>query len=105
MFIEDRKQREEEKKAQEGEAAGGGAACGGGSLRKGPFISRCLLQDTTDQHAGEVYLLASAVKFTVCQQLGCFRDLPAQEGTGGPPEQLPAHLSASRGLAFSAVQG
>lgn len=52
MFIENRKQREEEKKAQEGEAAGGGAACSGGSLRKDPFISCRLLQDTADQHAG-----------------------------------------------------
>lgn len=91
MFIENRKQREEEKKAQEGEAAGGGGACerawgsGGGSLRKDPFISCCLLQDSADQHAGKGYLLPSAVEFTVCQQLGCFRDLPAQEGTGRPP--------------------
>lgn len=28
-----------------------------------------------------------------------------RRGQGGPPERLPAHLSASRGLAFSAVQG
>lgn len=57
---------------------------GGSSSRKDSFISWRLLQDNAHQHAGKVYLLASAVEFTVSQQLGASETCPPRRGKGGP---------------------
>ncbi|XP_036033481.1 uncharacterized protein LOC118577426 isoform X1 [Onychomys torridus] len=80
------KQREEEKKAQEGEAAGRGGACvWWGQPEKRPIHFLIFAPGHRRPARWQGYLLASAVEFTVCQQLGCFRDLPAQEGSRRPP--------------------